>query len=427
MRRGELLGKLAVAFGARVIGALTGLLMTVVVTRELPQSIAGQLFLLLAVVNLSGALACYGTNTGALRFVGRFTQSKQPQKSDDLLVFITRLCMASGGALGLLILTADYFGVLPFSLGVEGFQSAVAVFVAVPALAVALVLSQALLGVGRLMGSVLTSSFAFPAFLILWVWQGTLGISVTSAIAAGAFAAVAVGVVSWGRFPIVRNASAAQEIRELLRTCPSLWILVALNAAQQWGGQLLVGSLLSTEDVAVFSAALRVTMVVNFLLVAMNMVVAPRFSALHSRGDINGLKHLARTVTFLLLLATLPLVVLLETFSHEVMGMFGAKFGSEGAILRVLLMGQLVNAVTGPVGFLLTMSGHERDAMRAAFVGVVAGFTLAVMLSFQLGLTGVCAGLSLGIAIQNVLTAWAVRRRLGFWSMFGIPGFLSRA
>jgi O-antigen/teichoic acid export membrane protein len=46
------------------------------------------------------------------------------------------------------------------------------------------------------------------------------------------------------------------------------------------------------------------------------------------------------------------------------LGLYGEAFRSGASVLVVLAIGQIVNGATGPVGYLLNMTGHERTNAR---------------------------------------------------------------
>ena len=50
------------------------------------------------------------------------------------------------------------------------------------------------------------------------------------------------------------------------------------------------------------------------------------------------------------------------------MSIFGKGFIGGIWLLRILAIGQFINAVTGSVGYILTMSGHEKDIRNIAIL-----------------------------------------------------------
>ncbi|MEA3643989.1 MAG: polysaccharide biosynthesis C-terminal domain-containing protein [Lamprobacter sp.] len=86
-------------------------------------------------------------------------------------------------------------------------------------------------------------------------------------------------------------------------------------------------------------------------------------------------------------------------------------------MLRILALEQLVNVATGSVGYLLSMTGHERLLRNNVLAAAVVALDGALVLIPAFGLIGTAVATATGIAIQNLLCVWQVRRVLGFKMM----------
>jgi len=75
-----------------------------------------------------------------------------------------------------------------------------------------------------------------------------------------------------------------------------------------------------------------------------------------------------------------------------------------------------VNAATGSVGNLLTMSGHERDAARGFVFAAVLNLVLNVLLIPAYGIVGAAVAAAISLISWNLILAALVYRRLGIHS-----------
>jgi O-antigen/teichoic acid export membrane protein len=94
-------------------------------------------------------------------------------------------------------------------------------------------------------------------------------------------------------------------------------------------------------------------------------------------------------------------------FPSFLMSLFGEEFSEGAVLLQILAVGQFINGITGSVGFLLMMSGHERDMRN---VTLISGFFLTA----QFGIIGVATGTAIAVATQNLLAVYFVKKQLGF-------------
>lgn len=164
-------------------------------------------------------------------------------------------------------------------------------------------------------------------------------------------------------------------------------------------GPLFLGFFLGAKEVGIYSVSLTMVSLLTMLQGAINGAFTPHIPELYVTGRSQDLVEMYYRITRWNLITTLPLFVLFIVKAKEVMGVFGPEFSKGAIILSVLAVGELVNLGAGPVGLLLTMTGHER----ALITGLVAKLTITVpLLLFLLpimGLLGAGIALSLGTIV----------------------------
>ena len=84
------------------------------------------------------------------------------------------------------------------------------------------------------------------------------------------------------------------------------------------------------------------------------------------------------------------------------MGLFGTEYSRSALLLVILALGQLVNVMTGSLGYLLSMSGHERDMRTIVLLSGPFAMLAALVLIPLYGVTGVAVATALAVAAQNL-------------------------
>jgi O-antigen/teichoic acid export membrane protein len=233
---------------------------------------------------------------------------------------------------------------------------------------------------------------------------------------------VAFGVGAW----LLIRATPAEVRRVYPRFENRLWLQSVLPLAFIGGMYLInknasiviLGFFVPAEQIGIYRVAVQVSMLASFGLQAMNMVVAPRFASLYARGEMGSLQHLvtssARAILGFNLLVTAGSALLGGWF----LGLFfGPEFVAAYAPLMILLIGQFVNSASGSVGFLLNMTGHERETARGMAVSAVLNLLLNLLLAPSFGIAGAAVATTAALVTWNVLLWWAVRKRLGINSL----------
>lgn len=195
------------------------------------------------------------------------------------------------------------------------------------------------------------------------------------------------------------------------------------------GGVVAVGSvaraMIEQADVLVVAAAFdarvaagyaitaRVANAVAGATAAINLTVLPMFGRVQE-SDEDGIQNLARAGATLSSLVVVPSCVVLAIFAEPVLDLvFGSDIADAAPFLRILLIGQALNAVTGVPGAVLLDAGRHRSLLTINVVasGAVLVGELAVLPVDDPRLVAWVN--AIGFGLLN-LAMWATaRRRLG--------------
>jgi O-antigen/teichoic acid export membrane protein len=221
--------------------------------------------------------------------------------------------------------------------------------------------------------------------------------------------------VLWRRTVPSAPASATEPVglRRLLATAMPMYGSAIADVVMTFSDVLILGMFVTATEVGVYTAAARTALLTRFLLLATSAVAAPRFAALHAANDKEGLARLAVRSTILTTVASVPLLLIFIVFPEKILSLFGLQFEAGAHALIVLSIGQFVNAATGPVGYLLNMSGYHRIEGRIAVVGALLTAGLCFALIPLWGLLGAAAANAIATASCNLLRVYVAKSRLG--------------
>jgi O-antigen/teichoic acid export membrane protein len=214
------------------------------------------------------------------------------------------------------------------------------------------------------------------------------------------------------------SASPAYENRKWFVMSFFLLLVGGMRLILQRFDILMLGSMISTDAAGVYSAAARVSPFIAFGLTAMNAIAAPTISELYTRGDMKRLQYLCGMVSTSAFGFAVPAFLLIAVVREPVLFLFGAGFEVGKSALLILMIGQLVNAISGPSGLLLTMTGHERPASFILGGGVLLNILLNALLIPPYGMNGAAFASAVSIAFWNLAMVWYAKRRLGIYTAF---------
>ena len=388
--------------------------MTVAVTRHLPADEAGLFFIGFAIIQFLSVVCALGLETISLRHFGIAVSEKNINLARALARYTWKWAVTgsivTGACLALLApLVSDYF------INVPSATMAFIMFsIALPFATVTLIVAHQFQGLGAIVTSAVLLSVAVPALVAAGVFAEDLdrAASVSFVYAGSCILTASLGVAALER-RLVGERSEWLNGPAIWREAKPLWAVNVVFALGHWAGVFLVAFWETPESVSGFTAALRTAGLVSFVLVALNFIMAPRYAALYKKHAFDELRALAIMSVRLLAVVSLPILAVLLINADAVMALFGVEYGRFQWVLVVLALGQAVNVVTGPVGNLLTMSGHGEVMKKIVLASTAASIAVGMVLTPLFGPIGAAVATAFGVALQNVVASWKVQSILG--------------
>lgn len=212
-----------------------------------------------------------------------------------------------------------------------------------------------------------------------------------------------------------KEVSAAPPSYQKDRWTKSIWPFMVISCTHLINRRadiLMLGALQGVEAVGLYTIASRGAELITFVLTAVNMSLGPKISACYARGDTERLQKMVVGSTRAIFAVSLPIALLLIFFGDWLLQVYGSGFLESGSALRILCIGQLVNASVGSVGVLLDMTGNEKDSAQAIALGAATNVALNALMIPRFGVEGAAIATASSIVIRNILLSIRVRRKL---------------
>lgn len=413
--------KLAFAAGAKTAAAFAAFALTALVTRNMPNDEAGLFLLGFTLITVLSIFFRLGLDNVMLRFLSAHGTDDfaQEKLNRGLLWIATAVIPATVAGMALSEQIATHL----FNKPAFG-QVLFWMLPALPAMAIFFLLSFAFQAQHRVVVTTIFQNLGISTLFIagfgyFWLNHPDAISAVTSAQLYSVVAAtILIAAISiWFSQCNVSFKLTGYRDAELTHASMNLWTASIMTLAVQWSGILIAGAMLPAEDVALLTAAQRTAMLTSFVLMVVNMVVAPRYARLWKEGNIERIQYLAKWSTRGMIAMVLPVVAVMMIWPEKVMGLFGEGFEDAVILLMILAVGQFVNVATGSVGYLLNMSGHEKDFNRVALMTGPLTVVLAYSLIVKYGVSGAALATCIGTSVQNLAATILVKRRIGFFPL----------
>lgn len=213
------------------------------------------------------------------------------------------------------------------------------------------------------------------------------------------------------------------ELRSLwpLRSSATAMFLSAtLFMVMTWTDTLMLGYFLEPELIGAYRVAFKIGSLITFAQFAVNASLGPRISELWAKNSKAELQKEVWQVAQINALLGVPAFLLIMVLSPWLLSFFSADFAQHAPVLRILAIGQMANALCGPVMYLLNMTGHEQSARRTMTLAALANALGNLVLIPWLGLVGSAWATAASMVLWNAWALVAVYRKTGirtliFW------------
>ncbi len=221
------------------------------------------------------------------------------------------------------------------------------------------------------------------------------------------------------------------DFKELLAFSLPLFLASLLSFLLYQVTPLMFGYFRSAQEVGLYAAALRTSFLLLLTLEAFNAVFAPLISDLTNRGDLRTLEALFKVITKWVFSLSLPLFLILSLFGREVLGLWGKRYQQAFLCLLILAAGQLINCATGPVGYMISMSGRPKLSLANTSATLILNIFLNLFLIPRYGIIGGAISFALSLSLVNLarlIEVWLILKihpyRLDFYKPL-LAGFIS--
>jgi O-antigen/teichoic acid export membrane protein len=407
------------AFLVQVGGAGLGLVTHLLLARLLGSSEYGVYSLSLTWISVLAVLAILGQDSSVVRFIPRYIHHGQWGQLRGLRRGVHLMVLASSGAVTLLM-----------ALSIHLFRArlhaslAHTLWVACLLLPVLtqLHLSGALhRGLKRAVSFGVFNSVLRPLLVLALVtglvvglgfrltapWA--MGISICAVLGAWILSELTLGR-AWPRQ--ARRATAVFETRAWMTLGRHLFLLSAISIVLGRVDVMILGGMMGAQRVGPYFAAVQLANLAAYGLNAVNTILAPMIAEKHVAKDHSGLRMLVRRAAWLTFAVTCVIALGTAGFGRWLLSLFGAGFVVAYVPLLIVLAGQFVNASMGPVGYLMTMTRHERPAALFSGASACINVLLSLLLIPKLGLTGAAIAAATSMIAWNVSALIFVRRKL---------------
>lgn len=179
----------------------------------------------------------------------------------------------------------------------------------------------------------------------------------------------------------------------------------------------LAGKFLDESSVGVYRASQQLANLNGFILISALVSATPQFASLFQQKNMAQLAHAAQHSTAVIMRGTLPIFIVIALFGKPLLSLFGEEFTPGYAAMLVMSVGQLINALFGPVNALLNACFKSHWVLwNIVFTNAIC-LLIGWFLIPTYGVFGAACVNLLGNILMNVVPFFMVKQSLGFYTI----------
>ncbi|HET7223956.1 MAG TPA: oligosaccharide flippase family protein [Rhodanobacteraceae bacterium] len=404
----------------QVGGAGFSLIVNVLLARLVGKSQYGIYAYAMSWVSVLGVLALLGQSSSVVRLVPVYLHRKEWSTLRGLRRGSSAIVL--GGSIAIMLIGGAVVFALRGRMASPTLQTMLAAFLLLPLLTQLGLNGGFFRGYKRAVSAGAYNSLVRPAFLIVLVLVLALplglrldapGIMLANLVAALAAVACSEWHLSRAWPAAAKRVKPRYEPRAWFKLGRQLFLLAAIGIVSNRVDVLILGGFAGAEEVGPYYAAVRLAAIAAYGLTAVNTILAPMIAESYAADDHATMARLVHHAAKLTFVVTAAVALAIAIAGYWALQLFGKGFAEAAYIpLLIILGGQCVAAMTGPTGFLMTMTRYERQASWFMALAAVLNVVFSVALIPIFGLIGAALATAFGSVAWNVSGLTFVRSRL---------------
>ena len=431
----ELFKKGGLSFFIRIGGQVMGFLLTLIIARYFGASGLGDYVLAIIVLRVFAMIAKLGVDTTSIRVIASFASQnkfksiKYFRKKIVLLLIATTLIFSAIMYFNAVLL-ASFIGANPEYIKLNSFLVLPMTFF--------ILHYQSLRGLKKIAEfsffyRMSETLFTIVSILVIYYFYKDASVPIYGYVTSICIVSI-LTFISYNYWFKVKSKEGMNEqeldlmpLKNILAISMPLMFAQSVQFIMAWTDKLMIGNMMTTQDVGIYHIAFKLSMFATIGLMAINSIAAPKFAELYAKQDFEGLKKVVNQSTKFIFWSTIPLVAIFFIFPEFLLGIFGEKFKIGVTAFIFLSCGRLISSFSGSVGNLLQMTGKQVMFMNILFAGACINVALNYLLipsdnlfsGFGVsGINGAALASMISLSTWNLAMVYFVKREFGFYTIY---------
>jgi O-antigen/teichoic acid export membrane protein len=201
---------------------------------------------------------------------------------------------------------------------------------------------------------------------------------------------------------------------KLLKLSFPMMFSTALLFLLNWTDIFMLGSMKTSTEVGIYNVAFKIASLGYIIIIAINVVIAPKISELYNEKKMSALKKVIHQSTRLIIILTIPIMIILFFLRKQILGFFGEEFLLGETALIIIGLGVFFSSISGNVDQILNMTNSHKTLRNITIFCFVTNVILNYLLIPLYGINGAATASLITNILVNVICLYYIKKNLGF-------------
>ena len=412
-------GASVMLIASRIAGMAAAFLFTLVLARSLSPADVGAVLAVMSGAFLASLFVTLNIESGSIRFVVAAQQQNHDDVARGFLSFGRLIILGASP-----FVVAGFLAILFLWDGQAASQHRGLVFLAAASIPI--------MGWLRFSGSIATAvgvplqgsaprTCVQPAAMLAIFSVIVMSSGMGTPTSAGASFLIAFIVAALVQFLLLRDRIRFGEGRTRNFSEKRDWLvngfylspLILLQENLQYAAILAASLCLGASDVAIYAIAFRVTAIIRFAVLAVNIAVSSKISRAMASGDHALRDAILKNAAPLRVFPALAATALVILFAGPILTIFGEAYARGATALVWFALIPLSAAMLGPNQMLLNIAGHRRSASAVSLAALIVLVSATAYSGQAFGVAGAAAATAIAYSLWELSLFFLARAKLG--------------
>lgn len=208
-----------------------------------------------------------------------------------------------------------------------------------------------------------------------------------------------------------------KEKKIFLKYSFSLLLISGIGLLMKNVDKVMIGYFIDNENVGMYKVVQNYVSLISVFITPF-IAFWPHISKLYNEDKLSEIEKNMKMIVKIVISLVIPMFFIFYFKSDKMMLIFGQEYQNSISRYVLLILGFsfLADAISGPIGAILTMTNYAKYVLVNNVISVFINIILNYILIQFYGIVGVAIGTGISIITNNLLSIYQVKRILGIFS-----------